>query len=212
MQNRLSNALPRPNPRRTIGLLSLLILLVCVSTVPPASARIGERWKITRIDPFLRFYRTDTAAHFVAGVSTLRPWAKHYQLTCPLVVSLSNDSIVTGLELRLDRETLDTGDWIAMRDIAKNFVRHEVGAGDDSLIDNLANEIQYPMDRNVFYPGDVPTLPNPPTKAYQAFLGNIPTYTLKLSRSQLTLTNVEIGGRKWLVMKLGLEAMLGPRG
>jgi hypothetical protein len=187
---------------------ALAVILFC--SAGRADARLGEHWSKTRQEPFMLFFAIDSATKFSDGKVTLHPWAKRFAKDIQLQVTLGADSVVTGLELMLDRASLES-DWMNMRDIAKNLLREQIDAHDTLAIDTLANEIEFVLDRGVFYAGGVPPLPATPTEVYQVFLEKKEDKTEKLSHTKLTLRNTERAEKKVLVITMSEESLAGPR-
>lgn len=197
--------------------LKFKLILLCafaasavVLSTNDAHARLGEHWSKTRHQPFIYFFKFDSTTTFVNGQITLHPWAKRYAKTVGLQVTLGADSVVTGMVLTLDRAVLES-DWMGLRDISKNFLREEIDVRDSLSIDTLANEIEFLLDKGVYYAGGVPAMPVEPTQDYQAFLGNKPEATDDLSHTKLTIRNVDLPDKKQLAIIMNAEALAGPR-
>ncbi len=156
------------------------------------------------------FFKYDSIITFSGGKLMLHPWSKHYAKTLGLQVTLGADSVVTGLELSIDRASLES-DWMGLRDIAKNFLREEIDLRDSAVIDTLANEIEFVLDKEVNYGGGVPPLPATPTQDYAAFLGQKETATDDLPHTRLTLHNIDATEPKILLISMTVGTLAGPR-
>jgi len=190
-------------PRVFVVLSALCLYFVFPAT---ANARIGEHWSKAKGDMFFRFFMADSLQQSPNAI-VLHPWTKRYRNTVTLRVSLGADSLVTAIELTLDRKELES-DWMTMRGIAKNFLREEIDLRDSLRINDLANEIEYYLDHGVQFAGDIPRLPSQPGADYQTFLNTQPSATDAFEHSSLLLWNDSTPAL--LHMKLATVDLAGP--
>ncbi|MEO6939881.1 MAG: hypothetical protein ABI444_07055 [Candidatus Kapaibacterium sp.] len=186
----------------------ILTLVLLFSANQNVTAQIGTKLHDIRHDKFLNFFSFDTTKAFRTSAFVVRPFAPKFKKSITLEIKLGEDSVITSLELGLQKGFLDT-DWIAARDIAKNFLRQMTEPRDSLLINDLANQIEFVIDRDVLYAGGVPKLPAEPTADYLAFIGKTDSYTKQLSHTELQIKNATRDKIPWLTMRLVLIARTG---
>jgi hypothetical protein len=114
-----------------------------------------------------------------AGLTTIdfRPSGPKFHDLALMQVSVDSKSSIVRIDLVLKRSFIESpGNGIFARDIAKSFVLEAPPqAEDESYLQTLADEVQYNAASSqpiIVGPGfKRPKLPEPPTAAYQTFIG-----------------------------------------
>ncbi len=138
---------------------------------------------------FKWFHLEQTSAD--GDVLCFQPSGSKFHDKVRLLVKINSAGLQT-MTLMLQRHFIDGGESPFARDIAKSFLDTGLSEPELEQVRNLYNEISSsPAGVQVIVHANAPrpTLPSSPTLAYQAFLGDRPSYNQKLNKASLGLDN-----------------------
>ena len=183
------------------------LALLLAPLVSPSSAsgvtfgQLGGRLGQVRETEFFRWFQLEQTDLNRAGAQTVaafKPSGEKFRPLVTLNVTTDGQDGLQALELVLSRVFVDDlKDGVFARDIVKSFLLAALAGSGDQRLNDLINEIQYPLFHG---PGViVPTpsadmkLPEAPTRCYQVYLGRQTAGTLDLGDRRLGLENRRVG-------------------
>lgn len=178
----------------------------------PAAAALGDPLAPSLEGDFFSFFGFSEASRAPAGDGlTAIAFGQRAQspfkalVALELVVDASGRLVAA--ELALQRSFVDGPTEPFARDVAKSFLRFATPAADAKALADLAREIEAGFRPTsgavVIRRGPAPTLPDPPTPGYRAFLGEVPSFERRLTRSTLRIDHVTRSDAPWVVITLG---------
>ena len=170
--------------------------------------QLGGRLDQVRETEFFRWFHLEQTDLNRVGAQTVVAFKPSGEKFRPLVtVTTDGQDRLKALELVLSRVFVDDlKDGVFARDIVKSFLSAVFAGSGDQGLDDLVNEIQYPLFHGpgviVRTPPADMKLPEAPTRCYEVYLGRQPACTLDLGDRRLGLENRRVGETPSLVVEI----------
>jgi hypothetical protein len=162
---------------------------------------------------FTWFHLAETRRAPIAGGGQkidFQPTGDKFHDLTRVIVSVNSAMAIERIDLVLKRSFIASPtDGIFASDIAKSFIGGAPPSDNSEKLSSLANEIQYraKSSRPVFVgPGySPPALPEPPSGAYEVFIGKRRSYAKKLSHCVFGIENESLEGSDQLRIHFSLR-------
>jgi hypothetical protein len=194
--------------RRLALLLTPLVLHGSASGA--TFGQLGGRLDQVRETEFFRWFHLEQTDLNRVGTQTVvafKPSGEKFRPLVTLNVTTDGQDRLKALELVLSRVFVDDlEDGVFARDIVKSFLSAVFADSGDQGLNDLINEIRYPLFHGPGVivrtpPADI-KLPEAPTRCYEVYLGRQTACTLDLADRRLGLENRRVGETPSLMVEI----------